>query len=468
MNWTGLFALLICSVLASAEDISLCKKCRCGEGVVDCNGLELTRQFNGSEWTTDMQITEVKFDNNSLVYVRKFPTLTLTRLSFRHNKIIKIEDAAFKNLTNLTELDLSYNSLTYDNLKESVFKGNFLPDEYQPLHSLHILNLGSNALHTLHPDVFEHTPNIKVLILESNPIKFISSEMVTAMGNLPVLEVLDLSYAELTDLPENMLHTRKSIKYLNLTGNEMVKVPDALKHGKALEVLHLSENPIAVIDANSFEEELPNLRELHMSNMPELTYITAGALSKLTSLQELYLGHNNHLTSIHSKALSSLGDNGVMHWPPIVRLDLGHNNLPRVEKDLLENWRVLKYLNLEGNPWMCDCESQWMVTGLLPQVQKLLYNDSLKCVEPEEMRGRKLVDLEVRNYHMRCLDADGNHPEKDAKLLVGMLVGVLIAIPLTLAALFLFRKTRFGASFFSRGPADYSRAFYSRADTGDN
>jgi hypothetical protein len=91
-----------------------------------------------------------------------------------------------------------------------------------------------------------------------------------------------------------------------------------------------------------------------------------------------------------------------------------------------------------------------------------------RCVEPEEMKGRKLHELEIRNYHMRCLDSAGNHPEKDAKLLVGILVGVLLAVPVTMIVLVLLRKSRFGSRFFSRGPADYSRAFYSRADSGEN
>ena len=91
-----------------------------------------------------------------------------------------------------------------------------------------------------------------------------------------------------------------------------------------------------------------------------------------------------------------------------------------------------------------------------------------RCMEPEQMRGRKLHELEVHNYHMRCLDTAENHPEKDGNLLIGMLVGVLIAVPITILLLLLLRNSRFGARFFSRGPAAYSRTFYSRTETGDN
>lgn len=84
------------------------------------------------------------------------------------------------------------------------------------------------------------------------------------------------------------------------------------------------------------------------------------------------------------------------------------------------------------------------------------------------MRNRKLHDLEVRHYHMRCLDSAGNHPEKDAKILIGVLIGVLMAVPLTLALVFLIRRTGLGATLFARaryGHNDYSKAFYTRADS---
>jgi hypothetical protein len=84
------------------------------------------------------------------------------------------------------------------------------------------------------------------------------------------------------------------------------------------------------------------------------------------------------------------------------------------------------------------------------------------------MRGRKLHELEVRDYHMRCMDTAGNHPEKDGKLLIGMLVGVLLAIPVTLILLLLLRNSRFGSRFFSRGPAAYSRTFYSPTDSAEH
>jgi Leucine-rich repeat (LRR) protein len=44
------------------------------------------------------------------------------RLSLSHNNIVRIDSAAFMNLQNLTELDLSHNFITSENLASDVFK----------------------------------------------------------------------------------------------------------------------------------------------------------------------------------------------------------------------------------------------------------------------------------------------------------------------------------------------------------
>jgi len=63
-----------------------------------------------------------------------------------------------------------------------------------------------------------------------------------------------------------------------------------------------------------------------------------------------------------------------------LQLDLGYNNLSSLDRHLLGHWDVLKFLILEGNPWMCDCENQWMVSTLLPSVGEVIHDqlDSLQ------------------------------------------------------------------------------------------
>lgn len=90
--------------------------------------------------------------------------------------------------------------------------------------------------------------------------------------------------------------------------------------------------------------------------------------------------------------------------------------------------------------------------------------DELTCSAPPEHAGKTLASLAGR--HLRCLDLYDARPEKDAAILVGMLIGLLIAIPVGMA-LFVFWRRGF---FFcdSQGPASFSRAFYKRASNDDD
>ena len=66
------------------------------------------------------------------------------------------------------------------------------------------------------------------------------------------VQALDLSYAQLTDLPEYLLHTPQYLHTLDLTGNLLTRVPAALQHTHTLEVLYLSGNPVTVLDRSRY------------------------------------------------------------------------------------------------------------------------------------------------------------------------------------------------------------------------
>lgn len=87
----------------------------------------------------------------------------------------------------------------------------------------------------------------------------------------------------------------------------------------------------------------------------------------------------------------------------------------------------------------------------------------LKCSTPPEHAGKNLTSLAHRK--LRCSDLYGARPERDAAILVGVLIGLFLAIPIALT-LFVFWRRGF---FFcgSQGPASFSRAFYKRAANDD-
>lgn len=88
----------------------------------------------------------------------------------------------------------------------------------------------------------------------------------------------------------------------------------------------------------------------------------------------------------------------------------------------------------------------------------------LTCSAPPEHKGRNLTSL--AKWHLRCLDLYDARPERDAAILVGVMIGLLVAIPIGLAFFALWRR-----GFFFCGPQDpasFSRAFYKRASNDDD
>lgn len=103
---------------------------------------------------------------------------------------------------------------------------------------------------------------------------------------------------------------------------------------------------------------------------------------------------------------------------------------------------------------------------LLPEMGEKLMGkqvDTLKCAAPPEHAGKNLTSLAHRK--LRCLDLYAARPERDAAVLVGILIGLLLAMPVALT-IFVFWKKGF---FFcgTQGPASFSRAFYKRASNDD-
>lgn len=88
---------------------------------MDCSNKKLEDHFEDEHWPKQT-MAEVSFANNSFVHVRAFPKADVRKLILCHNRITTIDDAAFIELTNLTELDLSHNELTTPRLGPHIFQ----------------------------------------------------------------------------------------------------------------------------------------------------------------------------------------------------------------------------------------------------------------------------------------------------------------------------------------------------------
>ncbi|XP_074110663.1 uncharacterized protein LOC141534918 isoform X1 [Cotesia typhae] len=451
------------------QNLNICDICECKEKEINCTSRHLTHHFENSLWPS-IPLELVTFENNSIVHLKKFTNVSINKLIFRHNRISKIDDNAFQEIRNLSQLDLSHNQLTSSILLPTVFTGErkYAPDEWEALPQLQVLNLGDNNLHTLNQDLFEHIPNVEILILSGNPLEVIDDSIIKALNNLYHLQELHLEDCNLETLPEYVFHFHKtSLKILHLNENRFTKIPTALKYATVLEYLNLDENPIQNLDEKNAFPNLPKLKRLSLCSLPYLTNVGRYVFSELPVMEELYLCDCPRLINIDEDSLVMHSINSAI-WPPLKTLDLSNNALKYLSANLLGGmWHKLEKLILLNNDWSCDCQNQYLITQLLPMRGRALMQDDvdkLFCIAPPEHAGKNLTSLSHRT--LRCLDRYGARPERDAAILLGILIGLLLALPITLTLFFLWRR---GFFFFGRQkPASFSRAFYNRTSTNDN
>lgn len=399
-----LILLFLSFLLAdSSGDVELCLKCMCHKKLikplytVSCSHLGLQDTFSNLEqWPEYFRQQEtrmaVNFDWNNIIHLKKFPNVPgIVSLSLQHNKMIKIEGSAFVELDNLKILDLSYNQLTAEGVQADAFHGRYSSQRYDPL-SIVVLDLGSNQIHVLSPHSFEHLPNLMELRLNNNPLKVLTPSTLMALGSPDNLQTLDLAYTGLSDLPETFVQLssmRHKLQVLHLNGNQFSHVPQTLAAlGDSLQELTLSDNPILELDKDSFRGLLL-LRELNISAMSHLTRIGPSTFTHLRSLEILFCSYNHNLTDIDEAAFGYVDD----EWT-LKELHLQSNALHTLPAQLAV-WKDLDVVDVQNNPWRCDCNMDWFISDLMPVLANTNpdFVLALHCWEPLHLSGRSFLSL---------------------------------------------------------------------------
>uniref|UniRef100_A0A182UM67 Leucine rich immune protein (Coil-less) n=1 Tax=Anopheles merus TaxID=30066 RepID=A0A182UM67_ANOME len=259
--------------------------------------------------------------------------------------------------------------------------------------------------------------NVTWLDLSHNEIATIQTGCFT---NLTLLQVLDIS------------HNRLKSESLN---------PDVFAgHYSTNEYMPLSKLRVLRLGANDLHSLNPDLFE------------------HLPALEELSLELNPF------KVIDQQSEIAIASIERLVSLDLSYMELEDIPKYLFHTPRGLRYLNLTGNllqevPAALSYATAlaWLSLDENP-ISSIVVGT---CKSPSQMAGLSMVDLEHKQTHLRCPDEAGNNPSNDGALLMGLLIGVLLAIPLTAAIWCVYKRGCFGL-FGSGTPAAYSRAFYSR------
>ncbi|XP_078702568.1 uncharacterized protein LOC144928212 isoform X1 [Branchiostoma floridae x Branchiostoma belcheri] len=330
---------------------------------------------------------------------------SLNRLSLSNNSISSLPKRVFSNLVNLTQLNLTDNKI--EELPGEVF---FF------LTSLELLSLSNNSISRLPVEVFSHLNNLSTLHLSNNNMEdlptgvfsnltsllhlFLSDNNISRLHpglftNLSRLISVDLRGNRLSDLPEGIFSHLSSLKVLILANNAIADLNDGvLSNQTGLKLLDLSNNDISLLSAGIFSH-LNSLETLVLAHNG-IQELPQGVFSRLSKLVLLRLGHNSiqNLTRGVFSALTrlqelDLSNNDLLilpavafsHLTSLTSLNLTQNSLQTLPADMSRLPRQTS-LDLQGNPWRCDCRLLGLVLDSLR-----LRPQGLTCSTPLHLEG---------------------------------------------------------------------------------
>ena len=177
---------------------------------------------------------------------------------------------------------------------------------------------------------------------------------------LDKLNFLQISQAKLTSLPDT-LGSLTNLTSLVLKGNNLTSIPSSLNNLTKLKLLDLSLNSLSSLPPIPSMTELTTLNlsinqfsgQLQLDGIEHcqklsLVDLTANTLSSLGDLQAHKLEHLAEVVAKQNK-IETLSHLLVENWPVIKKLDLAQNCLKEVPGELGEITK-LKELNLVDNP----------------------------------------------------------------------------------------------------------------------
>ncbi|XP_015416815.1 PREDICTED: leucine-rich repeat-containing G-protein coupled receptor 5 [Myotis davidii] len=251
---------------------------------------------------------------------------SLVVLHLHNNRIHSLGKKCFDGLHSLETLDLNYNNLdefptairTLSNLKELGFHSNnikSIPEKaFVGNPSLITIHFYDNPIQLVGRSAFQHLPELRTLTLNgaSQITEFpdlsgtgslesltltgaqISSLPQTVCDQLPNLQMLDLSYNLLEDLPS--FSVCQKLQKIDLRHNEIYEIKvDTFQQLLSLRSLNLAWNKIAIIHPSAFST-LPSLRKLDLSSNRLSSFPVTG----LHGLTHLKLTGNHALQSLIS------------------------------------------------------------------------------------------------------------------------------------------------------------------------
>lgn len=314
----------------------------------DCSRLEYTKV----PATTYFSETLYKLDlSHNLItdiddFETKFTSDTLEILDLSYNKISYISDQFFQYIPNLRSLDLSHNELTsFENA-----------DVFYGLRQLTHLDLSFNKLKSFPDQLFSTMPKLYSLNIGYNNLGEHLME-VEDFGNSsckvnPSLVELNMDNLGITELPNGFFESFQALKHLSLADNQFSEVPVV---PYSVEYFDLSGNSLTYLAARNLNYH--SLKTFVLNRLPFLTTVDHYAFYNLQSLEALYLNDCPKLIAFTDLAFGVLRKDVDL---TLKKLSIARSGLQTLNYTYGYLFDELDYINLDNNPWKCDCKLMWM------------------------------------------------------------------------------------------------------------
>ncbi|NXK97339.1 CD180 protein, partial [Formicarius rufipectus] len=298
--------------------------------------------------------------------------LVLSANSFKH--LCNINSAAFPSLTHLHIKGNSEVLQLGSGCLEKLAKLQYLDLSQSHIESFECCNEALSGLSSL-----------RYLNLSHNIQLHLPDVLIRDSLNL---ELLDLAFTPLhintLQGPFRNLHL---LQVLNLSSSHINMSIQHLFQGlENLMLLDLSQNNIelGIMPKDNPFQQLPNLEVLILSSC-ELTAIGNQVFHTLKKLQHVDLSHNK-FTAFSTDAFSDLKS---------IYLNFAHNRIHVVSSDKLESLPGHCVINLSYNPLDCTCSNIGLITWYKQNLNKIEDPEGTRCSEPKSLAGTQLATVSL-------------------------------------------------------------------------
>lgn len=398
-------------------------------------------------FVTTRALSVLNLSNNRLTSIppRIFQKLQqLTEINLNNNQLTSLEQGIFTNLYSLKFIDLSNNRISFGVQVENLSGEIQVGSRFAGLNNLEHLNLRNNSI----TEIFEDftLSNLKELDLSYNNITKLSK---TDLQYSTQDEVrIDLRFNQITDIlfkdeiDEDGLQKRQVlldhnplkcdcrllhfIKFTKNSSKSPIEIdtknlrcasPERME-GKVISSLQPLDLKCLLDDANSNKEKRcpaaciscevrPEDKTLLMNCQGNLN-IDSLPIVKNLNLKNVELKLENQSlkefpssTSPAFKQITKLflSNNQIRHItqlpPNLVELDLRNNQIDMMNETVREsfNFTSLMVLRLSGNPWKCQCETRDFINFAFKHREQIHDYSEMTCANGEYIKDLSSDDL---------------------------------------------------------------------------